>query len=131
MVQEVATYNAAWVILDRHLRKDLKFYLQNIRSKVALVLDNLSLDILRPSYSDKEIDYIEDKQFYSLAKPVPLPPVSDNENNDQSVVTISYHGSMTSNESSDMSKSSSLSSISLNSNRLDELGSNSKQDQSG
>lgn len=131
MVQEVATYNAAWVILDRHLRKDLKFYLQNIRSKVALVLDNLSLDILRPSYSDKEIDYIEDKQFYSLAKPVPLPPVSDNENNDQSVVTISYHGSMTSNESSDMSKSSSLSSISLKSNRLDELGSNSKQDQSG
>lgn len=131
MVQEVATYNAAWVILDRHLRKDLKFYLQNIRSKVALVLDNLSLDILRPSYSDKEIDYIEDKQFYSLAKPVPLPPVSDNENNDQSVVTISYHGSMTSNESSDTSKSSSLSSISLNSNRLDELGSNSKQDQSG
>ncbi|KAL9173119.1 hypothetical protein ABFS82_03G092500 [Erythranthe guttata] len=106
VIQEVATYNASWVILDRHLRKESRFYLKNIPCKLALVLDNLSLEILRPYCSKKEIDYIEDKHFYSLAKRVPLPPVSDNENNEQSqsTITISYNESTTSIESSNIAK---------------------------
>ncbi|KAI3464594.1 hypothetical protein Pfo_021257 [Paulownia fortunei] len=136
VIQEVATSNAAWVILDRHLRRELRFYLKHIHCKVALVLDNLSLDILRPFYSNKETDYMEDKQFYSLSKPVPLPSVSDNENNEQSVVTISNHGSMNSTETSDMGKISLLSSSTSNSKEQsfssqDEFGSNPKQQESG
>ncbi|KAG8378171.1 hypothetical protein BUALT_Bualt08G0110200 [Buddleja alternifolia] len=136
VVQEVATANATWVILDRHLRKELRFYLKNIHCKVALILDNFSLQILRPYYIDKEMEYIEDKQFYSLSKTVPLPPVSDNENNEQSVSIVSYHGSMTSLEISDLATSISLSSFKSNANEYslssqDESGSNPKQDESG
>ncbi|KAK6132240.1 hypothetical protein DH2020_034023 [Rehmannia glutinosa] len=136
VIQEVATSNATWVIIDRHLRRELRFYLKHIPCKVALVLDNLTLDISRSFYSDKETDYIEDnKQFYSLSKPVPLPPVSDNEN-EQSLAVISCHGYMNSIESSDMGKSSSLPSFASNFKEQsfssqDEVGSNPKQEESG
>ncbi|KAK6131992.1 hypothetical protein DH2020_034266 [Rehmannia glutinosa] len=134
VIQEVATSNATWVIIDRHLRRELRFYLKHIPCKVALVLDNLTLDISRPFYSDKETDYIEDnKQFYSLSKPVPLPPVSDNEN-EQSLAVISCHGYMNSIESSDMGKSSSSFASNFKEQSFssqDEVGSNHKQEESG
>lgn len=114
----------------------MRFYLKHIPCKVAIVLDNFLLEILRHDHFNKEIDHIEDTHFYSLSKPVPLPPVSDNDNNEQSVATIGYHGSMTSMESSDMAKSSLLSSFTSNSKEhsivsQDELWSNPMQEESG
>ncbi|KAL0326101.1 UNVERIFIED_CONTAM: Inactive protein kinase SELMODRAFT [Sesamum radiatum] len=135
IVQEVATSDPAWVILDRHLRRESRYYLKHISCKVALVQDNLSLEILRSCCADRETDYVDDKQFHSLSKPVPLPPVSDNENSEQSVTTNSHDGYATSSESSDMAKSSSLSSFTSNSkdysfSMQDEFGSNPKQGES-
>ncbi|KAL0360307.1 UNVERIFIED_CONTAM: Inactive protein kinase SELMODRAFT [Sesamum radiatum] len=135
IVQEVATSNPAWVILDRYLRREFRYYLKHISCKVALVQDNLSLAILRSYCADRETDYVDDKQFHSLSKSVPLPPVSDNENSEQSVATNSHDGYATSSESSDMAKSSSLSSFTSNSKDYslslqDEFGSNPKQRES-
>ncbi|XP_051139041.1 serine/threonine-protein kinase CDG1-like isoform X2 [Andrographis paniculata] len=96
VVQEVASSSAAWVILDRHLRRELRYYIKHIRCKVALVLDNLTLEILRSSNTNKEIDYIEDKVYYSLSKSVPPQPVSDNENKEQSSISVSYNAPMVS-----------------------------------
>ena len=62
------------------------------------MLDNFSLQILENEYSNKETEHFDSKQFYSLSKPVPLPPVSDNEN-EQPVNTMNGHRSP---ESSDM-----------------------------
>ncbi|KAL1543755.1 non-specific serine/threonine protein kinase [Salvia divinorum] len=90
IINEVATSNAAWVIFDRPLRKELRYYLKHIPCKAALVLDNFSLQILENEYSNKETEHFDNKQFYSLSKPVPLPPVSDNEN-EQPVNTTNYH----------------------------------------
>ncbi|XP_057785874.1 serine/threonine-protein kinase CDG1-like isoform X2 [Salvia miltiorrhiza] len=119
VLQEAAISEPTWVILDRHLRKDLRFYLRHIPCKVALVLDNLSVEVLRPYSSNKAIEYVEDKLFYSLSKPVPLLPIHDNENNEQSVISFSYHASMYSLESSDMAK-----------NLVPSLASNSKEHRS-
>ncbi|KAH6782596.1 hypothetical protein C2S52_000528 [Perilla frutescens var. hirtella] len=115
IIDEVATSNAAWVIFDRPLRKELRNCLKHISCKVALVLDNFSLQIFEHEYSGKETEHFDSKQFYSLSKRVPLPPVSDNDN-EQSVNTINYHGSMTSKEISDMASSIWLSSFTANSN---------------
>ncbi|MBA0566205.1 hypothetical protein Golob_011046, partial [Gossypium lobatum] len=47
IIQEVQTYNAAWVFLDRHFRRDLKLYVKQIPCKVALVDDSLNVEVLR------------------------------------------------------------------------------------
>ncbi|KAK6114955.1 hypothetical protein DH2020_007224 [Rehmannia glutinosa] len=113
VVQEAVASNATWLIIcyDRHLRKELRFYLKHIPCKVALVLDNFSLEVLRPYYSDKATDNIEHKLYYSLSKLVPILPVEYNANNEQSFVSPSYRGSMSSRESSDSEKSSFASSV--------------------
>ncbi|XP_065882086.1 probable serine/threonine-protein kinase PBL7 [Euphorbia lathyris] len=71
IIQEVISYNAAWVILDRHLRRDLKYYLKQIPCKVALIQDNLTVEVKR-LHATNETDPIEHKTFYSLSKHVPL-----------------------------------------------------------
>ncbi|WCJ43456.1 Protein kinase superfamily protein [Euphorbia peplus] len=71
IIQEVISYNAAWVVLDRHLRRDLKYYLKQIPCKVALIQDNLSVEVKR-LHATNETDPIEHKSFYSLSKHVPL-----------------------------------------------------------
>ncbi|CAI9763984.1 unnamed protein product [Fraxinus pennsylvanica] len=133
IVQEVLTSNATWVILDRHLRREWRFYLKYIPCKVALVLDNLSLEVLRSDYSEKDIDNIEVKLFYSLSKPVALPSSQDNDNNEQTSMSINYAASMGSLASSDMAKSNSFISNSKDHrfSLQDEFGSNPKPDESG
>ncbi|KAK6114969.1 hypothetical protein DH2020_007238 [Rehmannia glutinosa] len=111
VIQEAVASNATWVVLNRHLRKELRYYLKNIPCKVALVLDNFSLEVLRPYYSDKATDNIEHKLYYSLSKLVPILPAEYNANNEQSFVSPSYRGSMSSQESSDSEKSSFASSV--------------------
>ncbi|XP_042061193.1 probable serine/threonine-protein kinase PBL23 [Salvia splendens] len=104
VMQEVAISEPTWVILDRHLRRDLRFYLRHIPCKVALILDNSSVEVLRPHSSNKKIEYVEDELFYSLSKHVPVLLFHGNENNEQSIIPFSYHGSMYSIESSEMAK---------------------------
>ncbi|KAK1553859.1 hypothetical protein Q3G72_004560 [Acer saccharum] len=71
ILQEVLACETTWVILDRHFRRDLKFYEKQIPSKVALIQDSLAVDVLR-SHTTNEVDVIEHKSFYSLSKPVSL-----------------------------------------------------------
>ncbi|XP_047976149.1 serine/threonine-protein kinase CDG1-like isoform X2 [Salvia hispanica] len=104
VMQEVATSEPTWVILDRHLRRDLRFYQRHIPCKVALILDNSSVEVLRSHSSNKKIEYVEDKLFYSLSKHVPVLPIHGNENNEQPTIPFSYRGSMYSIESSEMAK---------------------------
>ncbi|KAK4391012.1 Proline-rich receptor-like protein kinase PERK12 [Sesamum angolense] len=111
VVQEAVASNATWVVLNRHLRKETRFYLKHIPSKVALILDNFSLEVLRPYCSDKATVNTEHKLFYSLSKFVPLLPVEYNTNNEQSSVSPCYRESMSSQESSDSERSSFASSL--------------------
>ncbi|KAA8538342.1 hypothetical protein F0562_027835 [Nyssa sinensis] len=136
VLQEVTTCNATWVILDRHLRRELRYYLKQIPCKVALILDNLSVEVLRP-YTTADTDNVEHKLFFSMSKPVPLSAVQDKENIEQSVISIrSYAASISSLESSDMLNSNLASSFTYRSREhsfpsSDDFGSNSKQVKSG
>ncbi|XP_054789210.1 proline-rich receptor-like protein kinase PERK10 isoform X2 [Prosopis cineraria] len=70
IMQEVACYNAVWIVLDRHLRRDSRF-LNRIPCKVALIKDDLFVDIWR-SHQSLETDVTENKLAYSLSKFVSL-----------------------------------------------------------
>ncbi|XP_059631686.1 probable serine/threonine-protein kinase PBL5 [Cornus florida] len=135
VLQEVTTCNATWVILDRHLRRDLRFYLKQIPCKLALVQDNLSVEVLRP-HTTTDTDNIEHKLFLSLSKPVPLSAGQDNMSIEQSVVSCrSYNASISSLENSDMSKTNLASSFKYRSREnsfssFDDFGSTSKHEKS-
>ncbi|XP_020548102.1 probable receptor-like protein kinase At3g17420 isoform X1 [Sesamum indicum] len=106
VVQEVVALNPTWAIIDRHLRKELRFYIQHIPCKVAHVVDNLCLQVLRSYRLDKSTDTIKNNLVYSLSKPVSPPPPPDNESDKQSVVSVPANSP----RSSDISKSSMMSS---------------------
>ncbi|KAK5840414.1 probable receptor-like protein kinase At5g18500 [Gossypium arboreum] len=72
VLQEVVASKPAWVVLDRHLRRDLKLYLKQIPCKVALVQDSLNVDVLR-NHTISEPD-IGDQKVYSMSKSKPVPP---------------------------------------------------------
>ncbi|XP_037491557.1 serine/threonine-protein kinase PBS1 isoform X2 [Jatropha curcas] len=103
IIQEVVSFNAAWVILDRHLRRDLKFYLKQIPCKVALIQDNFSVQ-LKKSQTMNETDPMEHKYFYSMSKPVPLLNSQSDENEGQTEITCRSYSYMSSIDSSDMSR---------------------------
>ncbi|KAL0432249.1 UNVERIFIED_CONTAM: Proline-rich receptor-like protein kinase PERK13 [Sesamum latifolium] len=106
VVQEIVALNATWAIIDRHLRKELRFYLQHIPCKVAHVVDNLRLQVLRSYRLDKSTDTIKNKLVYSLSKPISPPPPPDNESDKQSVISIPANSP----RNSDISKSGMMSS---------------------
>ncbi|KAL7262971.1 hypothetical protein ACSBR1_001188 [Camellia fascicularis] len=135
VLQEVTTCNATWVVLDRHLRRDLRFYLKQISSKVALIHDNLSVEVFR-SYTTTRADNVERRVVYSISKPVPLSAVQDNENNEQSVISCrSCSASMTPSKSSAILENNLTSSFTHRSREhhfsSGDLGSTSKQEKSG
>ncbi|CAL5333090.1 unnamed protein product [Camellia sinensis] len=145
VLQEVTTCNATWVVLDRgttlctmpkvrHLRRDLRFYLKQISSKMALIHDNLSVEVFR-SYTTTRTDNVERRVVYSISKPVPLSAVQDNENNEQSVISCrSCSASMTSSKSSAILENNLTSSFTHRSREhhfsSGNLGSTSKQEKS-
>lgn len=111
VLQEATTCNATWLILDRHLRRDLQYYLKHIPCKVAVVLDNLTVEVLRP-YTTAEKENVEHEVVFSMSKPVPLSSSQNNEEIQQSVISCASHSaSISSLESSDMLKSNSVSSF--------------------
>ncbi|KAL2503642.1 Protein kinase protein with adenine nucleotide alpha hydrolase-like domain [Abeliophyllum distichum] len=116
VAKEVATSNATWVVLDRHLRKELKFYLKHTPCKVALILNDLTLEVSRPYYSNKDIENIEHTLFYSLSKHVEPLSDQDNETIADSVLSVNSYESVSALESSNMTKSSSVSVFTPNSN---------------
>ncbi|PON40719.1 Tyrosine-protein kinase [Parasponia andersonii] len=72
ILQEVTTCNAAWVLLDRLLRRDMRFHIKQIPCKVALIQDGLSVE-LEKIEAKVDADITEHKYFISLSKPVPVP----------------------------------------------------------
>ncbi|MBA0659501.1 hypothetical protein Goklo_011635 [Gossypium klotzschianum] len=84
IIQEVQTYNAAWVFLDRHFRRDLKLYVKQIPCKVALVDDSLNVEVLR-NHTLSQTDVVGQKPSYpSVSKPVP----QFGENIEQSEISV-------------------------------------------
>ncbi|KAL0314387.1 UNVERIFIED_CONTAM: Proline-rich receptor-like protein kinase PERK13 [Sesamum angustifolium] len=69
VVQEAVASNATWVVLNRHLRKETRFYLKHIPSKVALILDNFSLeessDSERSSFASSLTSKSKEQGFFS------------------------------------------------------------------
>ncbi|XP_021902601.1 serine/threonine-protein kinase CDG1-like isoform X1 [Carica papaya] len=105
ILQEVVGCKATWVVLDRHLRRDLRFYLKQIPSRVAWIQDSLIVQILRAQVTN-ETDPIDHKAFYSMSKPVPVLLSQGSANQEQSVISVgNYSLSIGSLESSDMHKS--------------------------
>lgn len=84
ILQEVVASSPSWIILDRHLRRDLKFYLQQLPCKVSLINDNLSVDVLR-SFPLNAKNSIENKVFITSSKLVHPLNNPDSENVEQSV----------------------------------------------
>ncbi|KAL5703767.1 non-specific serine/threonine protein kinase [Ranunculus cassubicifolius] len=105
VLQEAISCKAAWVILDRQLRKDLNFYLKETPCKVALVQDSLSIEVLK-LYTTINTDVSERKFSYSVHKHVEVPVTQENGNDGQSLVSF---GSTYSYEDSDISKKGSSS----------------------
>ncbi|KAK8624087.1 hypothetical protein V6N13_065444 [Hibiscus sabdariffa] len=99
VVQELVTSKAAWVVLDRqldrHLTRDPKLYLRHIPCKVALVQDSLNIEVVR-QHNIGETDVLENKQFYSLSKPVHLSNSQVSENVDQSEASLRRYSMSTS-----------------------------------
>ncbi|KAL0391780.1 UNVERIFIED_CONTAM: Inactive protein kinase SELMODRAFT [Sesamum radiatum] len=128
VVQEIVALNATWAIIDRHLRKELRFYLEHIPCKIAHVVDNLSLQVLRSYRLNKSTDTIKNKLVYSLSKPVSPPPPPDNESDKQSPSSVPA----SSPRSYDISKSGMLSSsIAYPEEPRNVLDSNDHQETSG
>ncbi|KAK3426281.1 hypothetical protein EUGRSUZ_F02764 [Eucalyptus grandis] len=88
ILQEVMTCKPTCVILDRHLRRDLRFYLKQIPCKVAIIQDSLSVDVLRPETAI-DTDSMEHKSFYSITKSVLSVASQVGEITEQSNI---YHG---------------------------------------
>ncbi|KAL2503644.1 Protein kinase superfamily protein [Abeliophyllum distichum] len=127
-------FNSHTIVYNyRNLTREWRFYLKYIPCKVALVLDNLSIEVLRSDYSDKDFDNVEVKLFYSLSKPVALPSAQDNDRNEQTSMSMNYYASMGSLESSVMAKSNTFTSNFKEHifSSQDEFGSNPKPDESG
>nr|XP_018682586.1 PREDICTED: calcium/calmodulin-regulated receptor-like kinase 1 isoform X3 [Musa acuminata subsp. malaccensis] len=70
ILQAVVSNKASWVILDRHLRRDLKFYMKHISCKVALISDNLSIEVPKPFVTNSSSKGILEQKFYSVWKTI-------------------------------------------------------------
>ncbi|CAL1362737.1 unnamed protein product [Linum trigynum] len=88
VLQEVAACSAAWLVLDRHLRRDLRFYLTQVASKIALIHDNLSVEVER-DHTKNISDVTEHKSFYSSSRYVPVLNYQGHGNRRQLVVSSS------------------------------------------
>ncbi|KAL8251648.1 hypothetical protein R6Q59_035341 [Mikania micrantha] len=100
--QEALACNATWVVLDRHLKRDVKFYQGQIHCNLAAVLDNMKIKTLKTDPTT-DTDNTEVKIVLYKSKPVQVSaPPQDNENIDQLVISHSYSESFSSIENLDM-----------------------------
>ncbi|XP_031271242.1 uncharacterized protein LOC116129664 isoform X1 [Pistacia vera] len=107
IVQEVLACKATWVILDRHLRRDQRFYLKQIPSKLALIQDSLAVQILRSHTTNETDALIEHKLVYSMSESVPQQNTQPAENPDQqSISSIKSYPQIHGSSDSDLISSS-------------------------
>ncbi|PQQ00624.1 hypothetical protein Pyn_34815 [Prunus yedoensis var. nudiflora] len=75
ILQELMACNAAWVVLDRHLKRYLEFYLMHIPCKIAVIEDSLTVEVVR-AHQIEDTDTVDTNGFmpcpslfrYSTAK---------------------------------------------------------------
>ncbi|XP_024962802.1 serine/threonine-protein kinase CDG1-like [Cynara cardunculus var. scolymus] len=108
--QEASACNATWVILDRHLKRDEKFYQGQILCKLALVADDWSIRILTTEPTTGT-DNTEIKVVLYRSKHVQLSAPPDTENVDQSIISHSYSASFGSFENLEMPSKKHLTSL--------------------
>ncbi|KAL5192720.1 putative receptor-like serine/threonine-protein kinase [Glycine soja] len=118
-----------------HLRRDLRYHLNKMPCKIALVKYDLSLDIWRSHYVH-ETKITETKCVYSLPKFVSLADCHSVEDIEDSIISCkSYPHSIFSSDSSSTirsyTKQSSYGNRSRENSSLSDFGSSSKQDRSG
>ena len=123
------------VNLNRHLRRDMRYHLNKMPCKIALVKYDLSLDIWRSHYVH-ETKITETKCVYSLPKFVSLADCHSVEDIEDSIISCkSYPHSIFSCDSSSTirsyTKQSSYGNRSRENSSLSDFGSSSKQDRSG
>lgn len=70
---------------NRHLRRDMRFYLKQIPCKVALIHDGFSVEVLKPHFTSDQ-DVVEHKFVCALSKPVPVLSSQSYYSNEQSVI---------------------------------------------
>ncbi|KAL9313685.1 hypothetical protein ACSQ67_019137 [Phaseolus vulgaris] len=133
VLQEITNYNASWIILDRHLRRDLRYHLNKLPCKVALLKDDLSLEILKSHYT-QDTKVTATKFVFSLSKFVSLSDCHSIEDIEHSIVSYkSYPHSIVSSDTSGTIRSftkHSSGNRSRDYNFVSEFGSSSKQERS-
>ncbi|XP_072998496.1 probable serine/threonine-protein kinase PBL23 isoform X2 [Typha latifolia] len=118
ILQEVISSKPSWVILDRHLRRDVKFYLKHIPCKIAIIEDSLSVRMLKPFHTNASSKGVsEHKSFYSIERSVqPSSNAVEMVHNERSIISsASYYSSLISQDSYDITRRNVLSSSSLSS----------------
>uniref|UniRef100_A0A1D1Z2W1 Proline-rich receptor-like protein kinase PERK12 n=1 Tax=Anthurium amnicola TaxID=1678845 RepID=A0A1D1Z2W1_9ARAE len=138
ILQEVLSGETTWVVIDRHFRRDLKFYLKHMPCKVALIQESLSVEVMKPSVTNTTTDVSENKSFYSLEKLVqPYFDVLEARVDDAAVsYSESFPDSLITQASSDFLGCSTVSSFGYSTQEhniftSDESGSSSKQERTG
>ncbi|KAJ0892926.1 putative protein kinase RLK-Pelle-PERK-2 family [Helianthus annuus] len=111
--QEAIACNATWVILDRQLKRDVKFYQGQIHCNLATLSDDLKLRTLSTEPTI-DTDSTEVKVVLYRSKHVQLsanPHPRDNQNVDQTSISHSYSGAYSSTENLEMPSKKSSSSL--------------------
>nr|KAJ0208743.1 hypothetical protein LSAT_V11C400209090 [Lactuca sativa] len=127
--QEASACNATWVVLDRHLKKDVKFYQGQILCKLASVVDNLTIKPLKTEpMSDTDNTEVKVVLYRSKHVQLSAPAPQDHDNVDQSLISAS----LASYENLEMPSKKLLSSLMHKPSILtDDVDAASKQDVSG
>ncbi|XP_068651600.1 probable serine/threonine-protein kinase PBL8 [Aristolochia californica] len=101
ILQEAVSCKSTWVIIDRHLRKDMKFFTRNIPCKVALIYDSLSVEVVRSFLITSNEAELSEQKFYSLSRSVePILNMSVSGDGSHTVVSYgSYSGAVSSQDS--------------------------------
>lgn len=123
-----------WVNWNRHIRRDLRYHLNKLPCKVALVKDDLSLEIWK-SHNTHDTKVTATKFVFSLSKFVSLSDCHCIEDIEHSIVSFkSYPHSIVASDTSTTIRSYTKQS-SVNRSRdyssVSEFGSSSKQERSG
>ncbi|RWW42760.1 hypothetical protein BHE74_00051657, partial [Ensete ventricosum] len=97
---------------DRHLRRDLKFYMKHISCKVALISDDLSIEVPKPFVTNSSSKGILEQKFYSVWKTIQPSSNMQEDNQQESQTKLSslmqsadYYASVTAQDCSNAFKS--------------------------
>ncbi|XP_039121927.1 cold-responsive protein kinase 1-like [Dioscorea cayenensis subsp. rotundata] len=69
IVQEALSHKPSWIILERNLRNNLKFYVNHIPCKVAAIQDTQAVDVVKHFYTNPSSDS-DFKSVYSIERTI-------------------------------------------------------------